>query len=461
MRAAVYTRISLDKTGEGAGVERQREDCTALVEGRGWYLAGTFEDNSISAAGKRSRPGFEALLSAVARRELDVVVAWAWDRLSRNRRDEVRLIEACKAHGVSVALVRGTGDLDMSSAVGRAVAEILATIGRMENEQRAERQRRALDQRAAKGLPWGPTPAFGYGSDRVSIVEAEGTLIRAAYGAVLRGASCRSIATAWNAAGVSTRTGGQWSGSAVRRVLMNPRYMGVRAVSTGKHRHGFREVGPAAWPGLVDEDTWRGVQAVLAHPSRTTTAVRVRVHLLSGLARCGHCGAPVRSYTHARGWPAYSCPTSRAIVRKASPCDDLVGAFVIARLSRPDARELLDDDDRPDVGELRGKAAALRARIEATRDEFVAGDLMTPGQLREVLSGLQARLAEVEQAMASPSRAPVLSGLVGVPDVAARWAALSVERRRAVIGVLMTVTILPTGRGPGFRPESIRIEPVL
>jgi site-specific DNA recombinase len=459
MRAAVYTRISLDKSGEGEGVERQRDECIELVAQRGWTHIATFDDRSISAADARKRrPGFEDLLAAIGRGEVDMVVALAFDRLSRNRRDEVRLIEVCGAAKVNLAFVKGP-DMDLASAVGRGVGEVLAALARMEIEQKGERHRAALAQRARKGLPWGPIPAFGYGSDRVTVVEAEAALLREAYAAVLAGASCRGLAAQWNAAGVTSRTGKPWSGAAIKRVLINPRYMGVRATSIGTGtRRILREVGDAKWDKIVDEDVWRAVHAILTDPARTTTSTRVRVHLLPGIARCGVCGAPMRSYTHAHGWAAYSCSTSRHLVRKADPVDELVSEVVIARLSRDDVRDLLVDDERPDTVRLREKAAALRVRIANTRAAFVQDDTMTPADLREMLAGLQGRLAEVEATMASATRAPVLAELVAAADVRATWESLSLDRRRAVIATLLEVTILPGRRGPGFDPNTVAID---
>ena len=108
MRAAVYTRVSLDRTGEGRAVERQLEDAHELVRRRGWELVSERTDNDTSAAGGKRRPEFEAMLSDVERGRLDAIVAWSLDRLTRNRRDTVRLIEACQQAGVVVALVRGS-----------------------------------------------------------------------------------------------------------------------------------------------------------------------------------------------------------------------------------------------------------------------------------------------------------------------------------------------------------------
>src|SRR5689334_8711612 len=120
IRAVGYVRISLDATGEGRGVARQREDVEQLVARRAdWELVcDVFSENDLSASGRKRRPLFDAMVAMVERGEVDAVVAWSWDRLSRGRRDDLRLIEACQRHGVTIALVRGS-DIDMSTPAGR------------------------------------------------------------------------------------------------------------------------------------------------------------------------------------------------------------------------------------------------------------------------------------------------------------------------------------------------------
>ena len=76
MRAAVYTRISLDRQGKRAGVERQRSDCEALCKSRNWQVVGFFEDNDRSAYSGRERPEYQRLMGEVAAGYIDVVVAW-------------------------------------------------------------------------------------------------------------------------------------------------------------------------------------------------------------------------------------------------------------------------------------------------------------------------------------------------------------------------------------------------
>ncbi len=84
MRAAVYTRISDDKLGQRAGVERQRADCEALVATRGWELVDTYEDNSRSAYNGKARPEYERLLADVGAGKVDAGVCWHQDRLWRD-----------------------------------------------------------------------------------------------------------------------------------------------------------------------------------------------------------------------------------------------------------------------------------------------------------------------------------------------------------------------------------------
>ena len=99
MRAVVYTRMSLDQSGAGLGVARQEVDCRALAEMRGWQVADVIIENDVSAAGKRARPGFDKLIKILEAGQAKIVIAWALDRLTRNRRDTLRLIETCQAQG--------------------------------------------------------------------------------------------------------------------------------------------------------------------------------------------------------------------------------------------------------------------------------------------------------------------------------------------------------------------------
>ena len=92
MRAAVYTRISQDGTGQRAGVTRQLEDCEALADRLGWEVTHRYGDDDLSAHSGHTRPGFEAMLTALADSEFGAVICWHPDRLVRSVKDLERLI---------------------------------------------------------------------------------------------------------------------------------------------------------------------------------------------------------------------------------------------------------------------------------------------------------------------------------------------------------------------------------
>lgn len=121
----MYVRISLDRTGQEAGVGRQQADCRALAEQKGWVVAGLYKDNDVSASKRKPRPEYQRLLADIRAGRIDAVVAWHPDRLYRRLVDLEGLIDLAEEHRVTIATVVG-GDVDLSTASGRMQARILA-----------------------------------------------------------------------------------------------------------------------------------------------------------------------------------------------------------------------------------------------------------------------------------------------------------------------------------------------
>ena len=460
MRAVIYARQSLDRNGDGLAVARQEQDCVKLCRDRDWTVIDTVTDNDTSASNGKPRPGFAQVLRMVDDRDVDVVVVWAVDRLVRKLADLEDVIERCERAGVRLATV--SGDIDLSTDSGRLVGRILASVARGEVERKSARQRRANQQRAEKGHPvtWSCRP-FGYAADKKTLIPAEAVAVAQACEQLLAGGSLRGVAGQWNAAGLVPPQGAPfWKGQTVRAVLGNPR---IAALST----YQGKIVGAGEWPELVPEATWRAVRTLLDDPARGRRTRGVR-SLLGGLVRC-YCGAPAYGTRNSRGAPGYRCrymagtrmgPGSTGhVMRLSAPVDEYVNDSVIERLSRADAVDLLIDHDRPDVEQLRGQARALRARLEELGVEFAAGELPA-SQLRVINDSIAAKLTAIEVELADAGRVSVLGGLVGADDVRAVWDGLDLDRRRAVVDALMTITLLSPGRGARvFDKSTVRIEP--
>jgi hypothetical protein len=122
MRAAVYTRISQDATGQRAGVTRQLEDCEALADRLGWEVTHRYGDNDLSADSGSTRPAFEAMLKAMADSEFGAVICWHPDRLVRSMMDLERLIAIADGGRVQLRTVNAAVAADFGLPdEGRAV----------------------------------------------------------------------------------------------------------------------------------------------------------------------------------------------------------------------------------------------------------------------------------------------------------------------------------------------------
>jgi Resolvase, N terminal domain len=122
MRAAVYTRISQDATGQRASVTRQLEDCEALADRLGWEVTHRYGDNDLSAYSGRTRPGFEAMLKAMADSEFGAVICWHPFRLFRSMKDLERVIVIAHDRGVQLRAVNAAVAADFGlPGEGRAV----------------------------------------------------------------------------------------------------------------------------------------------------------------------------------------------------------------------------------------------------------------------------------------------------------------------------------------------------
>ena len=453
MRAVVYSRISLDREGKAEGVTRQRTDALELVERRGWQLVREFEDNDTSASGKVRRPGFEAMLQQIEAGQVDAVVAWTLDRLTRNRRDTVRLIEACQQHRVTIALVRGS-DLDMSTPSGRLVADVLASVARSEIEVKGDRQRRANLQRAQAGRPHIGRRTFGYDASGLSIVADEAALVRDAYSHFLAGGAIKSIARAWNSGGAVTTAGNPWTPGSVRGVLKNPRYAGLRFY------HGER-VAQGEWPAIVDELTWQAARARLNDPSRSTTDDRSIKFLLTNIAECGRCadGARVATGRTQHGVRVYKCTVRGDVARKAAPIDEFIEEVVITRLSQSDAADLMQSRPDVDVPGLRMALNAQRERMDEAATMFASGEI-SASQMATITRVSEAEVSRLESELAAAVDTDALAGVLTAGDVRAAWLRLDVMAKRSIVTTLFErIVVEPVQRGVRtFDPASVRVE---
>lgn len=467
MRAAIYCRISDDRTGQGLGVARQRTDCEDIVNREGWGLIEVYVDNDLSAFNGKPRPAYDRMLDDLAAGHVDAVVAWHPDRLYRDMRDMEDFIEAVEKASAQVRTVTA-GAVDLSTASGRMTARVGAAVARHESEHKAERIRRKMAELAEAGKSTGGPRTFGFEADHYSVREEEATLVREAAERALAGESLRSIARDWNERGIPTvRSAPGWTYQSIHRMLGSPRLAGL------KTHHG-EIVGPAAWPAIIDRDTHERLKVRLK--SKGGPAIRVRKRLLTGLIFCGRCGTRLYTKVSTRRrrsnvvrTPLYTCVTEPGrgqgsacgrLAVVSDPVDAEVGSQVIEALAGPGLATALSAfaDEGSARAELSARIVDDQERLDELVKEYADGNL-TRGEWRAARKRLAQRLDDAQRRLERLTPSTVLTDLgSSAESLHTRWESEDVVWRRAVVeAVVERVEVAPKGHRGGNRFDPGRI----
>jgi DNA invertase Pin-like site-specific DNA recombinase len=153
-RAAIYARISLDKVGEAAGVDRQIDACRHLADLAGWSGDEVLVDNDLSAYSGACRPEYERLLDLVRRREIDVIVALPPRPAVPTARRPRRVTKVVASAGVEIRTVA-------AGHVGLNTAQVLGAAAEHEPARIGERVSAKHHQNAERGNAHGGGRSYG------------------------------------------------------------------------------------------------------------------------------------------------------------------------------------------------------------------------------------------------------------------------------------------------------------
>lgn len=483
--AVVYVRISDDPEGTERGVERQEADCRAYVAARGWKVVSVFKENDTSAFKQRTitlpsgervrrviRPEFRAMLKHLDDGRAQVMIAYDLDRAVRDPRDLEDLIDAKVLDGFSVRSVTGSLRLDTDSDI--AMARVLVAMANKSSADTARRVARAAKQQAVEGSWHGGRVPFGYRADNGALVidPEAAEMVRDAATRVLAGESLYRIRKEWNERGVLTTHGCVWSDKTIKVVLRSPSIKGVReyrpVLPDGTRAKTSQMEVKAAWPAILDEDTWQQVSDVLDARKKARnfhqpgSGAAKRLYPFSGLIRCSDCG---RAMVH-RG-KVYQCvqPTLGGCNRsiRAAEVERVIEEAVLATFEQISLAPAQRSTSGVDQKARSGLAAVLdadRERLAQLDDDHYDGLIDKAMWVRQ-----RARIAERiertrrEYAATTPEHA---GPRIDMTTVAAEWAGRTpMWKCRAASLILEAVLVhaLPEGMN-GATPARRRNESV-
>jgi site-specific DNA recombinase len=332
-RCAIYTRKSTDEglAQEFNSLDAQREAGEAYIASQkheGWLaLPDKYDDGGFSG-GSMERPALKRLLDDINAKEIDCVVVYKVDRLSRSLLDFARIMEVFDKSGVSFVSV--TQQFNTTASLGRLTLNILLSFAQFEREIIAERTRDKMSAARRKGKWVGGCPVLGYDVDpqggKLVVNEEEAKRVRNIFDLYRKHHSVITVVSELNGRGWTTKqwitregkqhVGTPFNKAGIYRMLTNVTYVGnvnhKGTVYVGEH------------PAIVDSEVWKQVDGLIRkNGSSGGGGERNRYGaLLRGLLFCEPCGKPMLHTYTAKGnrrYRYYVCLTAQQQGWKACP----------------------------------------------------------------------------------------------------------------------------------------------
>src|SRR6476660_266683 len=165
LRCAIYTRKSTEHglELEFNSLDAQREACEAYIKSQasqGWQLLPRLYDDAAYSGGNIDRPALQNMLSDIKAGQIDVVVVYKIDRLTRSLADFAKLVEIFDAKSVSFVAV--TQQFNTTTSMGRLTLNVLLSFAQFERELASERLRDKVAASRKKGKWTGGSVPLGY-----------------------------------------------------------------------------------------------------------------------------------------------------------------------------------------------------------------------------------------------------------------------------------------------------------
>ncbi|MFI0452473.1 recombinase family protein [Actinomadura sp. 6N118] len=455
IKPGAYERISQDTEGLALGVTRQREDLEALATQLGWDSPTHYVENDTSASKGKRRPVFESLKADFEAGEIDGILVYNFDRLTRRLDELVPFVKWVERTGCPVATCEGD---DLLTANGRMVAHIKGAVAEQEARRISERTSRALLARARNGAKPSGRPPYGYDAD-MQIVPEEADRIRAWVKHILAGGSLGQLVRSLNAEGVPTPRGGRtWWPATVRSILRSP-------ALTGQLDHTYRDPETGAKRTERFKGNWDPIITLAQHEALNAALSsnpghgqhKPRKFLLSGLLTCGLCGASMYGATYNGGW-MYRCRPQWGgcgrIGRSGPTVDALITLAVLTLFEEHQAKHgPIGSGGQPSQHDADAAIAETEARIERLRAGYATGHVDDADffpTLRELRATLNTTKRKARTAEQDKARREAQARFT-----AADWNAASLEEKRSIVRAMLAQIVIKRSSPGRFDPHSI------
>jgi DNA invertase Pin-like site-specific DNA recombinase len=448
MRAVIYARFSTDLQS-ASSLDDQVRLCRERIERDGHALMQVYRDRAVSGA-TLMRKGIQALMQDAAGGDFDLVYAEALDRISRDQEDVAGVFKRLRFADVKIITLS-------EGEIGELHVGLKGTMNALFLKDLADKTRRGLRGRVESGRSGGGN-SYGYdvvrrpqadgtvqaGERRIKLAEAE--IVRRIFREYSQGLSPRAIAKRLNRDGIPGPMGAPWGPSTINGnrkrgtgILNNEIYIGrliwnrlryVKNPITGKRRSRLNP--EADWiikdiPELrvVVQELWGAVKARQAATTRDTRPDANRKdfwkqqrprYLLSGLMKCGCCGASYTKYGRNRFGCAAARDRATCTNHLTIHVEEIEAAILTGLKEQLMDPALFEEFAREFMAEVNRSRSALVSEREALQRELARITKQIDTLVEAILGGADALALNTKLKLLEGQKAALEDKLAASPD---------------------------------------------
>lgn len=418
-KVALYVRVSTtSQLEEGYSIEEQKAKLESYCDIKDWHIYKVYTDGGFSGS-TTERPALEQLIKDAQSKLFDTVLVYKLDRLSRSQKDTLYLIEDIFLKN-NIEFVSLLENFDTSTPFGRAVIGLLSVFAQLEREQIKERMQlgKLGRAKAGKSMMWAKT-SYGYDYNKetgsMTINEYEALAVKEIYSSYLAGMSITKLRDKINEEYPKKPA---WSYRTIRGILANPVYCGLNQYKGQTFQGTHKPI-----ISLVD---FEQTQRELAKRQQTAKELSnprpfQAKYMLSGLAQCGYCHAPLKVILGAvrkdgTRFKRYECYQRHprktrgvTVYNDNKKCEsgyydmELLEHYVLTRIAQlqndPDKiKELFSDDTSPEIDKqaIQKQIDSLTLKLSKLNDLYL-DDRITLDELRAKSSDFIKQRATLEE----------------------------------------------------------------
>lgn len=444
MKVSLYVRVSTDEQSkEGYSLAAQLEKMRAFCFSQGWTIHNEYVEEGRSAK-DMDRPQLQRLLSDMA--HFDVVLVYKLDRLSRNVSDINYLLNTFEKNHVAFKSV--TEPYDTTTAQGKLLINIFASLAQFEREQLAERTHMGMARKHQEGSRNGGRAPFGYSLDsegNLAINEEEAKWVRWIFESFhMKGKII--ITEELNKNGVRTRTGAYWNQSAVDYVVNNPVYYGALRWNyrTKQGNRTYDEViVEGNHPAIITKDVYDSIKKTRKDRKNTGWKSRT-VYPFSSTLRCARCGHSMhgekRKKADGSEYRFYKCAGrfQYKICDMPVIAEDTIEQEFVKSLELVKVEVEAPEQVTVDRLQIQRDLKKIETRKARWKELFVDGDL-TKKEYKEKMDEENEKEMELRRAIEVSTETPTADVINGIIlNLKSRWKDISAENRKEILTKLFT-----------------------